>query len=151
MLDFILRYSIFSEHSQGGIGIYIYIYIYIVAVYVITRRANIEMETSSKADSPGGVDQVTKSRICRDSFKETSEIYNYCIFVEKVSALNEHNGNSALHMYFGVPDDDHLPDNVLKTALVCQIQADQTRDYWLRVIGDEFNRRVEEAEVAKEN
>ena len=65
------------------------------------------METSSKADSPGGVDQVTKSRICRDSFKETSEI-----FVEKVDALNEHNGNSALHMYFGVPDDDHLPDNV---------------------------------------
>ena len=91
------------------------------------------MATSSKVDSPGGVDQVTKSRICRDSFKETSEI-----FVEKVDALNEHNGNSPLHMYFGVPDDDHLPDNVLKTALVCQIQADQTRDYWLRVIGDEY-------------
>ena len=101
---------------------------------MITRRANIEMATSSKADLPGGVDQVTKSRICRDSFKETSKI-----FVEKVDALNEHNGNSALHMYFGVPDDDHLPDNVLKTALVCQIQADQTRDYWLRGIGDEFN------------
>ena len=54
-------------------------------------------------------------------------------------------------MYFGVPNDDHLPDNVRETALVCQIQADQTRDYWLRVIGDEFNRRVEEAELAQEN
>ena len=44
-----------------------------------------------------------------------------------------------------------MPDNVRETAFVCQIQADQTRDYWLRVIGDEFNRRVEEAELAQEN
>ena len=97
-----------------------------IAVYVSTGRANIEMATSSKADSPGGVDQVTKSRICRDSFKETSEI-----LVEKIDALNKHNGNSALHMYFEVLDDDHLPDNVRETTLVCQIQADaadQTRE-----------------------
>ena len=83
---------------------------------MITRRANIEMATSSKADSPGGVDQVTKSRICRESFTKLREI-----LVEKISELNKHDDNAALRMYFGVPNDDHLLDDVLDAAIVCQI------------------------------
>ena len=99
------------------------------------------MATSSKADSPGGVDQVTKSRICRDSFKEASEM-----LVEKISALNEHNGNSALHMYFGVPDDDYLSDDVLDTAAITHGKLHKTLRDALKHIKDDLCRKGEEVE-----
>ena len=63
-------------------------------------------------------------------------------------ALDKHDGNVGLRMYFEVENDECLPDDALKAATVCQLKFDAMLVHFLGVIDDDLRLQEEEAEQA---